>query len=309
MLSQAFFMILKNNKLLVIQGPTATGKSALAIFLAKQFDGELISADSRQVYTQMDIGTGKLFDSEIKTWGYDLVSPTDEFSVSHFEQFALKKIDEIHKRGKLPILVGGTGLYIKAVLEHLPEISIPVNFPLRKALSALSVSQLFAELEMIDPARSLRMNESDSNNPRRLVRAIEIASHKPDKTLKKLRHFDTLLIGLTGSLEYIESRIKKSIDDRLAAGFSDEVMKLTKVVPHDSKALSATGYKEVQRLSEGSLSEIEAKKLWLTREMQYVKRQMKWFKKIADIVWFDIAEPGHTRAVEKLVKKWHNTTV
>src|SRR5687767_6639381 len=121
-------------KLLVICGPTATGKSSLAFKLARKFNGELISADSRQVYIGMDIGTGKEWGEGVEIWGYDLVDPDKEFSVAQYLRFATKKISDIEKRGKLPILVGGTGLYIKGVVDGIPTVDVPRNKKLREIL-------------------------------------------------------------------------------------------------------------------------------------------------------------------------------
>src|SRR4030043_1021657 len=186
-------------KLLVICGPTATGKTSLALSLARKFNGESVSADSRQVYKGMDIGTGKDLPknskfqiskskmgfknlnlgfytlSGVRLWGYDLVEPTQDFSVAHYIKIAQKIIENIHKRGKLPILVGGAGLYIKGVVDGIDTADIKRNIKVRKDLEGKTNCDLYALLLNVDIERALRMNESDRKNPRRLVRAIEIS--------------------------------------------------------------------------------------------------------------------------------------
>ena len=158
-------------KLLVICGQTGTGKTSLAIFLAKKFNGELISADSRQVYKGLDIGTGKDLDevkkSNVRVWGYDLVDPKKNFSVGNYIKFAQKTISDIQKRGKLPILVGGTGLFIKGVIDGIPTAFVPRNMKLRKNLEDKSPNELFEMLAHMDPIRAGAMNVSDRLNPRR----------------------------------------------------------------------------------------------------------------------------------------------
>src|SRR3989344_7906229 len=140
--------------MLVICGPTATGKTKLGIFLAQKFNGEIISADSRQVYKYMNIGTGKEWDDTVKIWGYDLVDPKENYSVSEYLKYAKTAIEDIHKRNKLPILVGGTGLYIKAVVDGIETINIPSNKELRKSLNNKEVDELFEKLAILDSSKA-----------------------------------------------------------------------------------------------------------------------------------------------------------
>src|SRR3972149_6084922 len=174
--------------MLVIYGPTATGKTTLAIELAQKYNGELISADSRQVYRGLDIGTGKVsFTSKIgkhqgfwivddvKIHGFDLVNPGQRFSVADFLTFANSSIVQTIKLNKLPIIVGGTGFYIKALINGIGSIGIPLNPKLRQQLEKLSTTDLYQKLLEINPKRAQSMNDSDRKNPRRLIRAIEIS--------------------------------------------------------------------------------------------------------------------------------------
>ena len=187
-------------KILFIVGPTAIGKTAFALKIAEEFNGDIISADSRQVYIGMDIGTGKdiphkfkvqsskfkvenknipyYFDGKTKIWGLDLVAPNEEFSVADFARFAVPVINQIWADGKLPIVVGGTGLYIRALTQDLPDIFIPQNIKLRQKLHKLTTDQLQTELKQLSNTKFSSMNQSDQKNPRRLVRAIEIEMWK-----------------------------------------------------------------------------------------------------------------------------------
>jgi tRNA dimethylallyltransferase len=158
-------------KVLIVCGPTATGKTALAAKLAKQFSGEIISADSRQVYQEMDIVTGKDRPRGVTILGYDLVKPDENFSVAHFIDFAVPQIKALVKKRKLPIVVGGTGLWLKALVEPIETIAVSPNPQLRKNLKDFSAGKLFKLLKELNSVRAKNMNHSDRNNPRRLIRS------------------------------------------------------------------------------------------------------------------------------------------
>jgi tRNA dimethylallyltransferase len=297
-------------KLLVICGPTATGKTSLGIYLANKFNGEIVSADSRQVYKNMDIGTGKAWGGNIKIWGYDLVSPKDDFSVSKYLKFAQKTILDIERRGKLPILVGGTGLYIKGVVDGIPTINIPQNKKLRKNLEKMDSVQLYEHLSQIDSVRAGSMNSSDKKNPRRLVRAIEVAMWTLDNSDKSLsqhkENLDALFIGLTTSPEFLEERINKRVDERIDKGFEEEVKKLIDSgVDWDDQSMMSLGYRQWRDFAGGAVDKEAALSEWKKEERKYAKRQMVWWKRDGRIKWFDIKEPEYQKKVEKLVKKWY----
>jgi tRNA dimethylallyltransferase len=300
-------------KLLVICGPTATGKTSLGISLAKKFNGEIISADSRQVYKNMDIGTGKDWGEGVAIWGYDLVSPKEEFSVSKYLKFAQKTISDIEHRGKLPILVGGTGLYVKGVIDGIPTVDVPKNKKLRKNLEDLGHEELYEHLSQIDSFKAGSMNSSDKKNPRRLIRAIEVATWMIDNSKKDLpqnkKIFDTLIIGLTAASEFLEKRINRRVEERINQGFENEIKKLIDSgVDWDDQSMMSLGYRQWRDYVEGAVDRDTAISEWKKEERKYARRQMVWWKKESRINWFDIGKPQYQEKVEKLVKKWYTVS-
>ncbi len=264
------------NKLLIICGPTATGKTALAASLAKELDGELVSADSRQVYRGMDITTGK-DRPDAPIWLYDVVDPDEDFSVSHWVTLARDAIENIQSRNKLPIIVGGTGLYINALLYPMTTIDIPPDERLREKLKTLSV----AELQQLT-TRGI-MNDSDWQNPRRLIRKIEISESHVKHT--ESRAYDAYIIGLTASMEELHKRIDMRMKKRLSQGMEAEASRLQKLYDKNLPSMSAIG----------------------VNEYAYAKRQMTWFKKQKNIQWFDISKPEVLADILAVVKKWYTS--
>lgn len=299
-----------SNKLLVICGPTATGKTALAIKFAKEFKGEIVSADSRQVYKGMDIGTGKEW-GNVKIWGYDIVDPKKEFSISQYLKFAKKAIQDITKRGKLPILVGGTGFYIKGVVDGIPTVSVPQNSDLRKNLEARGTNDLFETLAQMDSVRAGQMNSSDRKNPRRLVRAVEIATWKLEhSSLRRDSRFkipdSIFMIGLTAPKNFLDKKISQRVDARVKMGVRREIQKLINSgVDWNNQSMQAIGYKQWRDYFEGEAPQRIVVNEWIREEQKYAKRQMTWFKKDRRINWLNIADKNYIKEVEKLVKKWY----
>lgn len=269
------------NKLLVICGPTATGKTALAAHLAKKFHGELVSADSRQVYVGMDLVTGK-DRTDVPVWLYDVASPDKEFSVSQWVRLAKEAIQDITQRKKLPIVVGGTGLYIKALLAPFDTIDIPPNVRLRKRLNSLSVS----ELQQLVARGGI--NESDWNNPRRLIRKIEITNFKRGSLVKQevlLRNYDHLMIGLTAPMTMLDSRINERLTIRNQMGMAKEAASLLTRYDKNLPSMSAIGL----------------------NEHAYARRQMTWFRKMLNVFWYDVTQPAFSLLVEKRVHSWYTS--
>jgi tRNA dimethylallyltransferase len=307
------------SKVLIICGPTATGKTKLAIKIASIISAELVSADSRQVYIGMDVVTGKdlpegqtshlsdiyWHDRYLKTynidqsqvWLYDIVHPNEPFNVSFWKECAELVISSIHSRKKLPIVVGGTGLYIKSITDNLSDISIPINYPLREHLSSLSTRDLFLYLSKVDPIKAANLNLSDRSNPRRLTRAIEI-SLSPSTPDTYSPHRDILSIGLTSSREKLLSNVQTRVDTRLMHGAKKEAELLAQKYPLTLPSMAACGYSAL--MSDAPVVN------WITTENQLVKRQLTWFKKQKNINWFDISDPEYESSVINLVTSWYN---
>lgn len=290
--------------LLVIGGATATGKTEMATRLAQEFGGELISADSRQVYRNMDIGTGKDKPRGIKIWGYDVVDPDEDFSVADWVNFAWIVIKQLWAKNKLPIVVGGTGLYLKSLVEPPASLGVKPNKKLRRELGNLGIRQLQAELNRVAPERFRQMNWSDRNNRRRLLRAIEVGISPRGSLSSHPRgacDLNTVWIGLTAERRVLEDRIKQRVEKRAKGGMTTEVKRLMREYADWSKqAFSATGYREWRDYIEGKISREQAIEKWQRAEIQYMRRQLTWLKKMRQLTWFDIGEKNW----ENQVKQW-----
>lgn len=316
------------NKLLIICGPTATGKTKLALTLAKEFDGEIVSCDSRQVYKEMDIVTGKDIPKQTKPemvtindaitlpvysmntiplWMYDVVYPDQEFSVSQYEHLATAVIADIHKRKKLPILVGGTGLYIDAVVNGIQTSIVPKNNTLRKQLDNMFVVDLQNMLQAISPSTWEALNNSDKNNPRRLIRKIELVKSEIAQPVPS-RQYNTVWIGLTVSKEVHEERINQRIAQRIHQGALEEITYITQKYARSPQALQTIGYQEwmvyLQNPSEFQYK--HAVEQWQTHEIQYAKRQMTWFKRNKEIVWVSLSDTDSENVARKHLQTWYN---
>jgi len=299
----------EKNKLLIICGPTATGKTRLGVDLAKKFNGEIVSADSRQVYQGMDIGTGKDVVTGVKIWLLDLVKPDYRFNVADFKKQADVVLADICKRGKLPIVVGGTGFYIKALTEGIESIGVKPDWELRNKLQGCKISELQRILEDYSPERSQKMNESDKQNPRRLIRAIEIArNYQLPITNRQSLKLDALFIGLSAPNKILYQRIDQRVNERVKNGMAEEIKGLlAKGYTWENSALGVTlAYKEWQEYFEGKKTKEEIIQKWQFDEHDYARRQMTWFKKNKKINWFEITEKSWQTEVEKKVESWYS---
>lgn len=280
-------------KILIICGPTATGKTKLAASLAKKFSGEIISADSRQVYKGMDIVTGKDKPKGVKIYGLDLVKPDENFSVANFIKFARTLINQI----RFPIIVGGTGLYLNSLVNPPQTLAVSPNWQLRKKLEKKSVEQLQQQLKKINPLRFNQMNHSDQLNPRRLIRAIEVdlqgTSLQVNSARMFLNKYDCLWLGLTAKKEILDQRIAKRVKARVKAGAVKEWQQLKNKYSSDLPSMSAIGYRQLPDVNK-----------WIQAEQQYACRQLTWFKKNSHIHWFDITKAFQFPVVN-LVKAWY----
>lgn len=315
------------DKLLVICGQTSTGKTSLAFYLADILDGELVSADSRQVYKKLDIGTGKdvLKDDRydprgyydvggIKIWGYDLVGPKAKFSLGRYLRFARKTIKGILKRKKLPVLVGGTGLYIKGVVDGIPTALVPQNRSLRENLIGKEKEELFEILAQLDPIKAGSLNTSDRANPRRLVRAIEVATwgleHKKSRPQSSIigPQSSILFIGLMAPKEALAEKIDARVDKRIDQGLEKEIKALlASGVKWEHQAMTSLGYRQWQGYFAGQKNKKTVIEDWKKEEKRYAKRQLTWFKKDRRVHWFNSSEKDFVKKVEKMVKKWYST--
>jgi len=276
-------------KLLVIVGPTASGKTSLAIALAKQFNGELIAADSRTIYKGMDIGTGK--EKSFPHRLIDVVEPDQTLNLADYKTKVLAAIRAALKKGKLPILVGGTGLYVWAVVDNLLIPKVPPNEKMRVELEKKSTPALLKLLASIDPAAA----KVTGSNKRRIIRALEVTALSGEKfsnaTKKGKPLFDCLQVGLLAPREELVARINKRVDEMMKAGFMNEVMELRKkLYPPNLPAMSGIGYAELNAVIDGKKSLSEAVERIKARTRQYARRQMTWFKRDPRIHWVSSRE-------------------
>ncbi len=284
-------------ELLVIVGPTASGKSDLAMKIAKEFDGEIITADSRTVYKGLDIGTAKPTKRDqtaITHWGIDLVEPGRLFTAADFKSYADSKIEDINARGKLPILVGGTGLYIDSVLFDF-KFGPPADPERRLALEKLSVADLQKLIEQKGYAMPL-----NSRNKRHLIRAIEMGGGRPSK-LKRLR-YNAIIIGLWPPDEVLAERISKRAKAIFNKGVVEEYRHFITHNPGVPPEDVGIVYKICSELVSGALTEDEALEKFKTSDWQYARRQRTWFKRNPNIKWFADADTA-----EQYIKSILNT--
>ncbi len=287
-------------KLIVILGPTASGKTDLSIKLAKKFNGEIISADSRQIYKGMDIGSGKVTKKEMKGVLHhllDVASPKRKFTVVQYQRLALKAINKIHKKSKIPFLVGGTGFYIQTVVDGIIIPEVKPDWKLRKKLEKKSAEELFRMLKKLDHRRAKSI---EKKNKRRLIRALEIVikTKKPVPLLKKKPlQFKTLIIGIKKSPEELKELIRKRLLKRLKGGMIAEVKKLKKS-GLSWKRLEEFGleYRFLAQYLQKKISFEEMLGKIQKESEKFAKRQITWFKHDKRIHWIK-----NYRQAEKLV--------
>lgn len=305
---------LLNNKIIVILGPTSSGKSDIAIKIAQKFNGEIISADSRQIYCGLNIGAGKIlgkYNPKNKTflsrnivhYGIDIISPKKNYSSAQFKKYAKKNIAQILKKKKLPIICGGTGFWIKAIIDNIVYPEVKPNWRLRKELAVKTTEELFSLLLKLDPKRAENI---DSKNPARLIRAIEIC-----QTLGKVpviesespkSKYEFLQIGISLSKEKLHQNIRERLEKRFQSGMIEEVEKLHYQEKISWKKLESfgLGYKLIpQYLRQKIKSKKELfEKIYLA-EKNYAKRQMTWLKKDLRIIW-----KTNYKEIEKNIEKF-----
>ena len=266
-------------KLLAIIGPTASGKTALAIEIAKKFDGEIVAADSRTVYKYLDIGTAKPNKQEqfgIPNWGFNLATPGQTYTVADFKKYTTQKIKEIQKRHKLPILVGGSGLYIDAVLYNFVLVSSDPR--LRQQLEKLSIAQLQSQI-----IRHGLVIPTNLRNKRYLIRTIERNETLLGKTpLKK----GTVIIGINPSKQKLKKRIESRASLMIEAGVEGEIQKAANLYGWESEAMTGGIYRAFKDVIMGIKSSNQGLTDYIASDLHLAKRQMTWFKRNPDIHWF-----------------------
>jgi tRNA dimethylallyltransferase len=313
-----------SNKLIVILGPTASGKTELALRLAKEFNGEIVSADSRQIYREMDIGTAKLprtksekrkaknNNKKFKTLYYgevegiphyliDIVDPDKTLTVAQYKKIAIRCIKDIQKRDKTPFLVGGTGLYIQAVVDNLKIPEVPPNKALRAKLEKKSLQELLNVLKSLDPEA---LETVEKKNKRRIIRAIEVnlAGIKFSQKTKGKPLFDVLQIGISLEKEKLYKKIDQRVDQMIEQGLPHEVENLAEKYSWDLPSMSGIGYQEFKDYFKGKITLDKVIQQIKTHTHQYARRQMSWFKRDKRIHWIK----NYSEA-KKLIKSFLTT--
>ena len=289
-------------RLIAIVGPTGIGKSRLALHLAGRFRGEIVSADSRQVYRYLDIGTAKPTPQELSHIPHHLiniVNPDDDFSLAQYQELAYKAIEDVNRRNRLPFLVGGSGLYVKAVLEgwQVPGVSPDREFRYNreKRASESGVDELYEELVRVDPEAARKI---DRRNVRRVIRALEVhaRTEKPFSSLgqKKAPAFDSFIIGLTADRAALYCTVDCRVDEMIERGLVREVENLLKMGYHlDLTSMSGIGYRQVGQYLNGELALEAAIQKIKTETHRYIRHQYAWFRLTDDrIHWFDVESQG-----------------
>ena len=299
------------NHLVAIVGPTGIGKSKLALHLAQTFEGEIVSADSRQAYCHMDIGTAKPSREELSLVPHHLiniVNPDEDFSLAQYQELAHRVIDDIHQRNKLPILVGGSGMYVWSVLEGWGIPRVPPDSEFRRSLeekaARIGKDKLYQELEAVDPVAVQRI---DRRNVRRVIRALEV--HRDTATpfsqlqCKKAPTFNTLIIGLTTDRAELYRRIDLRVDEMMKQGLVGEVKKLMNMgYDYNMSAMSGIGYKQISMFLKGKLTLATATQQIKFETHRFIRHQYNWFRlKDERIKWFDIQDRVDSEITRLLV--------
>ncbi len=306
------FLKTAKNPLVIVLGPTASGKTALSIEIAHLINGEIISTDSRQIYKGMEIGTDAISKKEqdgVLHHMLGIVTPDREFSLAEYKDEALKKIEEIKKRGNIPMLVGGTGLYISSIMEGYDVPRIAPDKKLREKLYAQTEKYgpeyLHKKLEKLDPASAKKIHP---NNVRYVVRAIEInlasGKNKTDKKKKKFP-FDVFMVGIEWPREELYARIDMRVEHQIERGLIDEVKKLLKKYDENLPAMSSLGLKEIIPYIKGEKPLDECIEILKKNTRNFAKRQLTWFRRYENINWISCKVQKRTTTIREKTKSTH----
>lgn len=301
----------KKEKVIVLIGPTAVGKTRTSIELAKRFNGEVISGDSMQIYKRMDIGTAKIKHEEMEGIIHHLIDikrPDEPFSVAEFQELVRSKITDITNRGKIPIIVGGTGLYIQSVIYDYQFSDAPMNEEVRQRLEQRAIAEgvdaLHKELAEVDPPSASRIHP---NNVRRVIRALEVylttgqtlTSIQSEQKLEPL--YETVLLGLTMDRERLYERINERVDVMLNEGLVSEVEALYNEGLEHAQALQAIGYKEWFNFFKNNQKFDDTVEQLKQNSRRYAKRQLTWFRNKMDVTWFDMTDVTTEKQLRKKI--------
>ncbi|MGP4059913.1 tRNA (adenosine(37)-N6)-dimethylallyltransferase MiaA [Halobacillus sp. H74] len=294
-----------------VVGPTAVGKSKLGVKIAERFDGEVISGDSMQVYRTMDIGTAKITEEEmggIPHHMIDIKDPDESFSVAEFQADVQELINDVYERGKVPVLVGGTGLYIQATLEDFNFSDVKKDAEvikrLEKELEEKGKEYMFERLHAVDPQQANRIHP---NNERRLIRALELyettgqVMSEYHKEQVGESPFRPVMIGLEMDRELLYRRINRRVDQMVEEGLVEEVQRLYKQGLTEAQSMKAIGYKELLPYFRGEYSLARSIELLKRNSRRYAKRQYTYFKNKMEIQWYEIDENNYNDKFETIL--------
>ena len=301
-------------KVVVIVGPTASGKTALSIELAKKLDGEIISSDSMQIYKDMDIGTAKVTKEEaqgIKHYLVDFVSPDQRYTVSDFKKDAETAIKEILEKGKVPIVVGGTGLYVNSLIYGIEYQDMKIdenyrNMLMERAEDPQVLEKLWEEANRIDPEAMTKISRNDK---KRIIRVLEIykatGKTKTEQEIlsrQKGTEYDYKVFGISMDREKLYERINLRVDLMIQAGLEDEVKNLLNKYSEFPTAMQGLGYKEVKEYFDGIITREEMIDKIKQESRRYAKRQLTWFRRNNEIIWLD-KDDGMEKNLKTIIKE------
>ena len=284
----------QNNKVIAIVGPTASGKTAVAINVAKKLKTEIISADSRQIYSDFNIAVAKPTELEMNGIAHHMlgfVNPDDDFTVANFADEARKIIYQLHQEGKIPVVVGGTGLYFRILLENFDMPRVAPNKEMRAELEKLSVQELYEMLKKLDPVISEKIHP---NNTVKIIRALEVCKtlNMPMSEAQKIKEtpeFDVLWFGLNAeNRQFLYERVNKRVDIMIQNGLETEAKQMFEKYGNMQLLFDTIGYKEFFDYFNGKISHDEMKEQIKQNTRRYAKRQLAWFRQNRKIRWFDI---------------------
>lgn len=290
---------------IIITGPTGIGKTKISIDAAKQFNGEIISADSMQIYKHLDIGTAKVTEDEMAVIPHhliDIVEPGEEFTVKDYRALAKEKIEEVKNRGKLPIIVGGTGLYVNSLIKpfhfgntpSIPEFREEMN----KLVAEEGLESVYKLLEKESPEAASKV---DPKNKNRVIRALEISRYKVDAPPAEVPEYKYLFIGLNTDRDVLYDRINKRVDIMVEDGLLEEVKNLCSMgMAQGIRATKAIGYVEILDHMDGLVTYEEAIDKIKQHSRNYAKRQLTWFRR-ENIKWFDISDENYENEILKYI--------